>query len=114
MFQLSRYSEIAFRPGFSIPCNLLHPKSRGRVRLRSRNPDDNPVIEAGYFSHPDDMKTLIEAIRFVARLGVASPLKKHGAEVIAMINGSQCTLLSMLLLDVFDAKSQMQAPAHVK
>ena len=33
-----------------------HPILRGFVKLRSRNPFDKPIFEAGYFNHPHDIK----------------------------------------------------------
>ena len=38
---------------------LTGGKSTGRVTLRSSNPFDRPVLEAGYFSHPEDIKVLV-------------------------------------------------------
>ena len=38
---------------------LLHPKSRGSIKLRSADPFDHPLIDPKYLSHPDDVKTLI-------------------------------------------------------
>ncbi len=35
---------------------ILHPKSRGSIRLRSANPFDHPSIDPKYFSHPDDLR----------------------------------------------------------
>ena len=35
---------------------ILHPKSRGSIRLRSDNPFDHPSIDPKYFSHPDDLR----------------------------------------------------------
>ena len=41
---------------WSLLTMLLRPKSRGSVRLRSSSPYDKPVLNAGYFSHPEDIK----------------------------------------------------------
>ncbi len=54
------FLDNAFREGFSMYPILLRPKSRGRVSLRSSNPNDQPKIEPNYLSHPDDIKVLIE------------------------------------------------------
>ena len=79
--KVARYRSIAFESGFTISSNLLHPKSRGRIRLRSRNPGDHPSIEPNYFSHPDDVKTIVHAVRFAKKWGEAEPLKGHGSKV---------------------------------
>ncbi|ERL86927.1 hypothetical protein D910_04330 [Dendroctonus ponderosae] len=47
---------------------VLHPKSRGELRLKDRNPRSHPLIFANYFTHPDDVKVLVEGIRFALRL----------------------------------------------
>ena len=44
---------------FTILPILLHPKSRGTIRLRSRDPFDQPIIDPNYLHHPDDTKTLL-------------------------------------------------------
>jgi len=45
---------------FGIAMVLGLPRSRGQVRLRSSNPLDKPIIDANYFSHPDDMKIFVD------------------------------------------------------
>ncbi|XP_035890889.1 glucose dehydrogenase [FAD, quinone] isoform X1 [Anopheles stephensi] len=42
---------------------LLKPKSWGRIKLRSAQFWDKPRIDAGYLTHRDDIKTLVEGIR---------------------------------------------------
>lgn len=44
---------------------VLHPKSRGWVRLQSSNPEHPPMINPRYFTHPEDVKTLIKAIKII-------------------------------------------------
>ncbi|XP_043271044.1 glucose dehydrogenase [FAD, quinone]-like [Venturia canescens] len=48
---------------FSIVPVLLHPKSRGRVKLRSANPFYWPVLEANYFDDQDDLDTMVRGIK---------------------------------------------------
>ena len=58
-------------PGFGKPTGgfvgcrviLLHPESRGWVKLRSAIPSDKPLIFNDYFSTPKDMQTMREGIR---------------------------------------------------
>lgn len=42
---------------------LLHPKSSGSIELKGTNPDEHPHIFPNYFSHPDDMNTMVRAVR---------------------------------------------------
>ena len=49
--------------GFTILPSLLRPKSVGHLRLRSANPEDHPLIQPNFCSHPDDRQVLIEASR---------------------------------------------------
>ncbi|KAJ2931957.1 hypothetical protein H1R20_g5144, partial [Candolleomyces eurysporus] len=46
---------------------LLTPHSRGSVKLRSKNPFDNPLIDLGLLSHPFDMAALKEGIRILKK-----------------------------------------------
>lgn len=47
---------------------VLHPKSRGFIQLRDGNPLSHPLIYARYFTHPDDLKVVIEGIKFGIKL----------------------------------------------
>ncbi len=46
--------------GYTLHVTLCRPKSRGSVRLQSKRASDTPLIDPGFFSHPDDMATLIK------------------------------------------------------
>ncbi|TDG41454.1 hypothetical protein AWZ03_012130 [Drosophila navojoa] len=48
---------------FMIFPMLLRAKSRGRIRLKSRNPLQHPLIDANYFAHPYDLNISVQGIR---------------------------------------------------
>lgn len=54
--------------------SVLKPLSRGQVRLRSPNPRAAPLIDLGYFTHPNDMPRMIEAVRAARQVAQTSPL----------------------------------------
>ncbi|KAJ8985225.1 hypothetical protein NQ317_018254, partial [Molorchus minor] len=58
------------KPCFSILPMLLHPKSRGRLKLRSDDPFDKPLLFGNYLTDPEkrDLRTLISSIRYIQRL----------------------------------------------
>ena len=60
--------------GYTIAAILMHPRSRGRVRVRSPDPLAPPVIEASYLSDPADLELLLSGIEWGRRLGRAAPL----------------------------------------
>ena len=69
------------KPGYTVASYILHPKSRGRVSLISRDINEQPKIEPNYFAHPDDARSLIDCTQMALRIGLAPPFKKHGAKV---------------------------------
>jgi len=55
--------EIAFGYGYTLHvCDLL-PKSRGRIGLTSPDPLDDPLIDPGYLSDPEDIETMVAAVK---------------------------------------------------
>lgn len=54
---------------FSIDPVLLRPKSRGYLKLRSRNPYEHPMIDPKYLSHPDDVATIVEGMKLAINIG---------------------------------------------
>ncbi|XP_051160864.1 glucose dehydrogenase [FAD, quinone]-like [Leptopilina boulardi] len=65
----------------SIIPTVLNAKSRGYVRLKDMNPHSKPIIVPNYFSHSDDIKTLVEGIKFSIRLSNTQALKKYGLKI---------------------------------
>ena len=48
---------------FTMLVSATHPRSRGRLTLRSIDPLGAPRIDAGYFSEPADLKAVIQGVR---------------------------------------------------
>ncbi|XP_068623677.1 glucose dehydrogenase [FAD, quinone] [Battus philenor] len=60
---------------------VLHPKSRGHLEIASSDPFAYPKIYANYLTHPDDVRTLIEGIKFAIKLSETKALKKYGLKL---------------------------------
>lgn len=67
-----RNLELLSQSGYSCHVCVLRPKSRGRMILRSADPNAAPRIELNFLDHPKDGKTLADGIR-IARKILASP-----------------------------------------
>lgn len=48
------------KDAFFVINMLSRPKSRGKIVLGGPDPSSYPLIHAGYLTHPDDIKVLIE------------------------------------------------------
>lgn len=60
---------------------LLQPKSKGYLELRDTNPNSHPKIYGNYLTDARDMAALLEAIRYVIRLGESEPFRKYNAQL---------------------------------
>jgi choline dehydrogenase len=61
-------------PSISVVPGLQRPRSRGRLSLRSNNPDVPPVIDLNYLDDPEDMRRMADGVRIAWRLMHESPL----------------------------------------
>ncbi|MBL9107053.1 MAG: GMC family oxidoreductase [Myxococcales bacterium] len=79
---------LAFRPElvrsyvrriFGLVIILGKPRSRGRVGLQSPRACDDARIDPAYFSHPEDMDTMIAGVELARSIADAAPLQALGA-----------------------------------
>jgi choline dehydrogenase len=54
--------------GFNAASMWLTPRTRGRVRLRSANAADGPLIEHNLLADPDDLRDVLRAMQEVRRI----------------------------------------------
>jgi choline dehydrogenase-like flavoprotein len=65
---------------YIIAPKLLRPKSRGFIKLRSKNPYDHPLIDPKYYSDPHDLKVMVESMKIAYKLSQSSSLQKLGSQ----------------------------------
>ena len=63
-----RGRRIELQQGYQLNCDQLRPKSRGEVKLHSRDPRDRPAANFHYLSDSHDIRELIEALRMMEDL----------------------------------------------
>ncbi len=71
----------AFQDAYGIRPTLLHPKSRGRVRLRSADPFAKPRIDYQFLTHPDDLKTIVEGAHRAIDVASRQPLDAYRGDL---------------------------------
>ena len=63
--------------GFTVGAVLLHPQSRGRVCLKSADPQVAPGIFANYASEPGDLETLVQGVQIGRRIAHAAAMDPY-------------------------------------
>jgi len=67
---------------FTFGPTLLHPYSRGDIRLRSSNPLDAPAIRANYYADSRDMDVMVEGLKLSRALAATKSFAQYrGAEL---------------------------------
>merc|ERR1712166_716339 len=68
--------------GFTLTPTLIHPRSRGCIKLRSSDPLDKPHIIANYLTDPEgyDLNQLAEGVKLVRKLGNHMVKRLDGVE----------------------------------
>jgi choline dehydrogenase len=66
--------------GFLSSSTFLHPRTRGRVSLRSASPNDPPLIEYQFLADPDDVQDVLKGVRAIHEI-MAQPAMS------ALVNG---------------------------
>jgi choline dehydrogenase len=68
-------------PRYTIIPGITRPKSRGTVRLTAADPDAPLAIDPNYFNDPEDMATMIRAVRLSREIGEQAALSEwNGGE----------------------------------
>ncbi len=75
-------SSLAREHGFQAHVGPMRSKSRGWVRLRSRDPADKPRILFNYLSHPDDLQEMRACVRLTREICAQSAFDPYrGREI---------------------------------
>ncbi|CAB3374223.1 Hypothetical predicted protein [Cloeon dipterum] len=67
-------------PTLMLLATLLRPKSVGEIKLRSTNAFDPPIINANFLGHENDVKTMIEAIKYMKKFAETPAMQTLGTE----------------------------------
>ncbi|NMO90365.1 GMC family oxidoreductase [Actinomycetospora sp. TBRC 11914] len=76
LFPAGPFDDPGSRSGatFAILTGLLAPRSRGRVRLRSTDPEDPPRIDPAHLREPEDLVRMLAGLREARRIASTPPL----------------------------------------
>jgi choline dehydrogenase len=66
--------------GITLSACVLKPRSRGQVALPSPDPTVKPFIVHNYLSDPEDLQSMIEAVRLTMRITGTAPLARYAQQ----------------------------------
>ncbi|AYB34874.1 GMC family oxidoreductase [Chryseolinea soli] len=64
------------KAGFVFAVALTNPKSRGTIKLASKDPNAVPVIDLNFLSEEEDRKRLLEGVQLARKISKSEKLKK--------------------------------------
>ena len=78
-FEAGSYSgKLLPESSFQISFYQNRPESRGSVHIASADVREPPRIAPNYFSRDADMRTAVDGLRLMGRIGAAEPLRRKG------------------------------------
>jgi len=75
------YKKTENRIAWAIQPILMHPKSRGKIELRSANPHDKVKLFPNYLSDPYDMKMILKGIKKAMDISRTRAFQKFGSRL---------------------------------
>ncbi len=78
-FDVTEKGNLALRkePSVSTFVALMRPQSRGRIELRSADPDDAPVIRHQLLGNEDDVQQMIDGLEIARRIMAQPAIAGH-------------------------------------
>ncbi|XP_031838198.2 glucose dehydrogenase [FAD, quinone]-like [Nomia melanderi] len=73
------YENLLYQPAYGAIPLLLRPRSRGYIKLRSKDPHVHPIIVPNYFADPHDLNVLAEGAKFIHKLSETPTMKSLNA-----------------------------------
>ncbi|XP_044738785.1 glucose dehydrogenase [FAD, quinone]-like [Chrysoperla carnea] len=82
-FYKEYFAPINERECWSIMPVLLHPKSIGFMRLKSKNIFHHPILHGNYFTDPErhDVRTMVAAVKEILRLSQTKAFQRFGTKL---------------------------------
>ena len=74
--------------GYSSHVSVLRPKSRGTVRLATKDPSVAPLIDPQFLSHPDDMDLLVKGWHLQNRILKSAPFDPYRRKALYPVDAN--------------------------
>ncbi|KAL0269841.1 UNVERIFIED_CONTAM: hypothetical protein PYX00_007440 [Menopon gallinae] len=83
MFQ-DMFGTVMGQDGFTLVPVLLKPKSKGYMRLKSKNPYQWPMFYPGYYTDEADVRAMVRGIRMAIKIGQRERVSKDSGRLFTL------------------------------
>lgn len=73
------YKELEYKDVYGIFPMILRPRSRGFIKIASKNPLRYPLLYHNYLTHPDDVHVMREGVKAAIAVSETQALKQFGS-----------------------------------
>ena len=70
------YEKLDKFNGVSVSVNSLNPQSTGYIKIKSKNPYEDPVIQPNYLENANDLEKLLKGIKLIRKIAQTDPFSK--------------------------------------
>ena len=94
-------TDLAKQSSFQISFFPLRPESRGHSHVTSPDFHENPKITPNFLTTPDDVRTVLDGLRLIGRIGRAEPLRRFIVKEVMpdLVEESDDTLLDYVRMN---------------
>jgi choline dehydrogenase-like flavoprotein len=75
------FGPLVDKRSFQLLMSLLHPRSKGHLKLKSKNPFDYPLLYGNFFDDDHDLETMVAGIEETIRIVMQKPFFKIGVQL---------------------------------
>lgn len=75
------YKPIENEEAWSVWPIMQHPRSVGRLTLRSKNPFEPPKMDPNIFSHPADLEIILEGVKHAINISKTEAFQAYGSRL---------------------------------
>jgi choline dehydrogenase len=90
--------------GYTLHVTLCRPKSRGTVTLQSGKSTDAPLIDVGFFNHPEDMATLVKGTQIGMDILQAKAFDSYRGDMLYPVERNNPKQIEAFLRDHSDTE----------
>ena len=93
--------------GFAVAIGLTNPKSRGTIKLASKDPNAAPIIDLNFLGEEEDRRRLLEGVKLARKIAKSEKFKKF---IVKELNSSDTETDEQIINSIKSSLDTYQHP----